>query len=74
MVWDRRSELHLGVTGNETGIVNTLGVGRDGDRRVGVIERDPFFENQRVGLQVVIQLGFFVFLEHGQLFAPTKTD
>jgi hypothetical protein len=43
-------------------------MGRDGDLRVGIspTERNPFVEDQRVGLQVVIRLGFFVFLEGGQ--------
>jgi hypothetical protein len=39
-------------------------MGRDGYRHVGIgaIERNPFVENQRVRLQVVVRLGLFVFL------------
>lgn len=35
---------------------------------IGVIERDILVEKERVRLQVVVRLGFFVFLERGLAF------
>jgi hypothetical protein len=40
-------------------------VGRGGDLRVG-IGATPFVEQQRVRLQIVVRLSFYVLLENGQ--------
>lgn len=64
---DRGSELCLGVTGNESVIVD-LGVSRDGNLRAGIgaIEGNWFVERQCLGQQIVERLCFLVFLENGQ--------
>ena len=76
MVGDRGSELYLGVTGNEAGIVDRSASG-GGNLRVGIgaIEGNWLVERQRLRQQIVERLSFLVFLENGQrLFQPMRRE